>query len=112
MKKLILLTTLVLTGCAIFFPIKYTGESLGDDILKSDTERMVKPWFKAVTGGCSIDEINTQVTYVKRNEANTKILLWTELWTAKGCNKVHKFKITYRPDSKGETDCGVTMLPD
>ncbi|AAU37380.1 MULTISPECIES: hypothetical protein [Basfia] len=100
MKKAGLTLALLLTGCGILGP-SYSGETTAGALLKSDTERNINIFFRAIHQ-CSPEKIHTQINSAKPATQNS-VEQAQETWTVTGCGKTEVFNIQYVGDGVGGT---------
>ncbi|MEG9532582.1 hypothetical protein [Mannheimia indoligenes] len=95
MKKLSLISILILSGCGILGP-SYSGETTASPLLKLDTERSIGLFFRAINN-CEIEKIHTEINSIpSKGNAN-------ETWTVTGCNTTDVFNVKYISDGRGGT---------
>ncbi|ARU65345.1 hypothetical protein [Histophilus somni] len=95
MKKLGLISILLLSGCGIFGP-SYSGQTTADWLLKSDTESTIRLYFRAINN-CGIEKIHTEINSIP-SAGNVN-----ETWTVTGCNITNVFNVKYVSDGHGGT---------
>lgn len=90
----------LLTACGTTQAVRFEGQSLANQELKSDTMEWMSIYTQAQ--GCkSISQVDTMVMTLPKGE-----LLSTqheERWVAHGCNKQFPYTIGYRGDGAGGT---------
>lgn len=115
MKKILpfigLLFTSQLSCYAIAAPI-FTGQSDADAILKADVQVLLIKLIPARHGSnCKrIDRIDTQTLTINRT-AQGDLLEVIENWNVTACNITKPYRISFRPDAKGEIDFNIRLPP-
>ncbi|MFZ7224466.1 hypothetical protein [Avibacterium avium] len=101
--KTLSLSTLLLTGCAMFYP-QYSGESTADARLKADTEQTVIFPF-VYYYNCSIGKIkiHTQILNIEQDPNSNTLKLAQELWKVNACGNLKDVYIDFIPDGQGGT---------
>ena len=108
-KFIISVALLVLSGCQTTpvatsggSGVTYSGESHADQVLRSDTTKMVK--LIASGQGCkNIEHINTKVLHSEPRNGQKDHVWGKEGWMATGCGKPYPFFVTFKEDGNGGT---------
>lgn len=88
----------------------FYGESAADEILKNDVLKFIQPSISILYGDqCKkIDRIDSQIISVNQNEQG-ELKEVIENWTVTSCNMSKIYRISLRPDAKGEVDFTVRI---
>lgn len=93
----------LLTACGTIQTVRFEGQSLANQELKSDTMEWVSIYTQAQ--GCkSISQVDTMVMTLPKGELLSS--QHEERWVADGCNKQFPYTIGYR----GEASAGLIFL--
>lgn len=115
MKKTHFLMGLIFAGCSSFSAVAapvFTGQSYGDQIVRSDVQAMlVKLLHYRHGSNCKkIDRVDAQIISINRTMQD-EVIESLENWKVTACNISKTYRISLRPDAKGEMDFNIQLPP-
>lgn len=115
MKKIIVLTGLILSGCSTLSTnlSNFHGDSTTDQVLKNDVIKTILPALSVWHGdNCrKIDRIDSRILSVDQNPQG-QLREVVEGWTVQACNIRKTYRVSLRPDAQGEVDYSVRFPPE
>ena len=106
-KGLLLLTTILILGCATKNQVDFNGMTHTNQTLRNDSYQMIK-FYLAVDDCKNFDRIDASVLQAPTGPEGNKFS--KELWIVSACGKTYKFEMSFTEDGHGGAYFSVKQL--